>query len=89
MNSSFAVAGVTSFMQGNFFSLSRLEGRGTSRPQRGSRDSAARNRFSVGPFSLIAAPCSSSMASESEWERVEEARTGVDVQGRGDLGAAS
>lgn len=82
-------ADVTSSMQGNFFSLSSLEGRGTSRPQRGSKDSASRNRFSVGPFSLITAPCSSSMASESEWERVEDPGIGVDVQGRGDLGVTS
>lgn len=79
-------------MQGNLFSLSSLEGGGgTSRPLRGSRDSASRNRFSVGPFSLIAAPCSSSMASESEWERVGGTGTGVDVHGergeRGDRGA--
>lgn len=76
-------------MQGNFFSLSSLEGGGTSRPQRGSKDSASRNRFSVGPFSLITAPCSSSMASESEWERVEDPGIGVDVQRRGDLGVTS
>lgn len=84
-----AVAAVTSFMQGNFFSLSSLEGGGTARPHRGSRDSASRNRFSVGPFSLIAAPCSSSTASESEWDRVEEAGIGVDARGRADLGEAS
>lgn len=87
------LAAVTSFMQGNLFSLSRLEGGGTSRPLRGSRDSASRNRFSVGPFSLIAAPCSSSMASESEWERMGGAGIGVDVQGErkehGDRGALS
>lgn len=76
-------------MQGNFFSFSSLEGGGTSRPQRGSRVSASRKRFSVGPFSLAVAPCSSSTASESEWERVEEAGIGVDVEGRGDLGAGS
>lgn len=79
----------TSFMQGNLFSLSSLQGGGTSR-LRGSRDRASRNRFSVGPFSLPAAPCSASMASESEWERAGATRTGVDVQGergeRGDLG---
>lgn len=72
--------GGTSFMQGNLFSLSSLEGGGTSR-LRGSRDRASRKRLSVGPFSLIAAPCSSSMASESEYERVAGARRGVDVQG--------
>lgn len=88
MESLLAVA-VTSFMQGNFFSLSSPEGGGTARPHRGSRDSASRNRFSVGPFSLIAAPCSSSMASESEWDRVEEAGIGVDARGRADLGEAS
>lgn len=79
-------------MQGNLFSLSSLQGGGTSRPLlRGSRDSASRNRFSVGPFSRTAAPCSSIMASESEWERVGGTEAGVDVQGergaRGDRGA--
>lgn len=80
-------------MQGNLFSLSSPEDGGTSRPPRGSRDSASRNRFSVGPFSLIAAPCSSSIASESEWERTGGAGIGEEVQGerreRGDLGAPS
>lgn len=80
---------VTSFMQGNLFSRSRPEGEGILRSLRGSRDSASRNRFSVGPFSHLAAPCSSSMTSESEWERMGGAAgMGVAIQGeRGDRGA--
>ncbi|TNN88479.1 hypothetical protein EYF80_001261 [Liparis tanakae] len=74
---------------GNLFSLSSPEGEGIFRSPRGSRDSASRNRFSVGPFSHLAAPCSSSVASESEWERVGGAAgRGVAIQGeRGERGA--
>lgn len=89
MSSVRAVAAVTSFMQGNFFSLSSLEGGGTARPHGGSRDSASRKGFSVGPFSLTAAPGSSSTASESEWDRAEEFGAGAAVQGRADRGEAS
>lgn len=76
---------VTSFMQGNLLSLSSLEGGGTSRPLKGSRDRASRKRLSVSPFSLIAAPSSSNKASESEWERV--VGTGPRVDARGERGA--
>lgn len=90
VNSLVCLLGITSFMQGNFFSLSSLEGGGTSRPLRGSRVRASRNRFSVGPFSREAGPCSSSTASESEWERVGGTWTGEDVRKEcGDRGTAS
>lgn len=79
---------LTSFRWGNLFLLSRRDGGGTSASLRGSRERASRNRLSGGRcpskgLGLPIAPFSSSVASESEWERVCAA-----VQGEhGDLGA--